>query len=301
MKDQMSKMVSECQKNITETLQTHNKTSFKRDEWKRPGGGGGITCAFKEGALLEKGGVNVSTVYGSYSKQMQQMMPLNLDCKIKNPDFFATGISLVLHPKNPMSPTVHMNYRYFEVYQGSEVLSWWFGGGADLSPSYLFPEDVIHFHETYKECCDEVDKKIYPSQKKACDDYFYIPHRKEHRGVGGIFLFRENLYSQEAYFSWAKSCANAFLESYLPILEKRNAHSFTDQERQWQQLRRGRYVEFNLMYDKGTTFGLQSGGNIESILMSLPSCASWDYNVSPLPGSKEAEMQEVLKTPREWI
>jgi coproporphyrinogen III oxidase len=228
-----------------------------------------------------------------------------LDPSVESLDFFAAGLSIVLHPKNPMAPTVHLNYRYFETANpdGSSN-AWWFGGGSDLTPSYLFDEDAIHFHSLLKGACDKHDKAYYPRFKKWCDEYFNNKHRGESRGVGGIFFddLDETEKDQEQLFSFVKDCLATFLPSYLPIIQKRKDMPYTEHEKNWQQIRRGRYVEFNLVHDRGTSFGLNTpGSRVESILMSLPLSARWQYMHQPEPGSKEDRLLNVLKKPIQWV
>ena len=263
---------------------------FGRDEWKRSEGGGGLTCVLEEGAVFEKAGVGVSTVFGTMPESIAHML------NMAPTEFFATGISLVIHPRSPMIPTVHMNYRYFE--RGGRDS--WLGGGSDLTPYYLFEQDARHFHSTLKQACDRVDPSFYPQFKKWCDEYFFIKHRNETRGVGGIF-FDYLRGDAEKHFALARAGGDAFLESYIPIVSRRMHEPWGEQERSWQLLRRGRYVEFNLVYDRGTTFGLETQGRIESILMSLPPHADWRYNVQPQPGTREAALVDVLNHPREWV
>lgn len=316
---------------------------FKRDSWIRPQGGKGQSCVFAAPIpspgttnthvhVFEKAGVNISTVYGKLPppaiKQMRadhSTLPYDPDSQMSLP-FFASGLSLVLHPQNPSAPTVHANVRYFEVTepvpegeQGTgKVLAWWFGGGSDLTPSYLFEEDAKHFHSTLKSACDEHGKELYPVFKNWCDKYFYIPHRGETRGVGGLFFddlsdgphgrLSEDIprpKSPDEIFKFIQSLGNAFLPSYLPILERRMNTPTDEHKRRWQLLRRGRYVEFNLVCDRGTKFGLMTpGARIESILMTLPETARWEY-MSDLGNdgedSEEGKMVEVLKNPREWV
>jgi coproporphyrinogen III oxidase len=245
-----------------------------------------------EGDIFEKAGVNFSAVHGEAPDSMRSNSePLR---------FFATGVSLVLHPRSPKVPTVHANWRYFENSNGES----WFGGGTDLTPYYLDEEDAFHFHETLKVACDKHSPDYYLRFKKWCDEYFFIKHRGEARGIGGIFF--DNLGAttegeREELFAFVQDAAHAFLPSYIPIVERHRREAYTESERRWQLLRRGRYVEFNLVYDRGTRFGLETGGRIESILMSLPTLARWEYDVHPAPGSREAELEAVLKTPRDWI
>jgi coproporphyrinogen III oxidase len=278
------------QDEITSALEiVDGAEKFFQENWERPGGGGGRTRILKEGAIFEKAGVNFSAVHGDATEST----PEN---KIT---FFATGISLVLHPRSPKIPTVHANFRYFEQSNGMA----WFGGGMDLTPYYLDEEDAFHFHHTLKLACDNHDPSYYPHFKKWCDEYFYIRHREETRGIGGIFfdnLSAIDVYEREKIFAFVQDAAHSFLPAYIPIVEKHRDEHYTDEEKHWQLLRRGRYVEFNLVYDRGTRFGLETNGRIESILMSLPTVARWEYDVHPAPGSLEAKLESVLKHPREW-
>ncbi len=263
---------------------------FSIDRWERTGGGGGTACVMQDGALFEKGGVNTSEVYGDLPEKLARSM------NVATAQFYATGISLVLHPRSPLIPTVHMNYRYFEQDDGTS----WFGGGSDLTPYYPVVEDIVHFHRVLKRACDAHDPGYYPKFKRWCDEYFFIRHRQENRGVGGIFF--DYLQGDPARnFAFVQSAADAFLESYLPIVERRRDAPWGDRERRWQLLRRGRYVEFNLVYDRGTLFGLETGGRSESVLMSLPPEARWEYAMQPEPGSREAELVALLSQPRDWV
>lgn len=262
---------------------------FTNDTWARPGGGGGLARVLEDGAVFEKAGVNTSTVFGRLPESMAKRM------NVPASEFFATGVSLVIHPRSPMIPTVHANYRYFQRADGDA----WFGGGSDLTPYYPFDEDIIHFHRTLKEACDKSDPEFYPRFKKWCDEYFHIAHRDEARGVGGIF-FDDLRGDSEKHFALVQSAGDAFLDAYLPIVERRKNENWGEQEREWQLVRRGRYVEFNLVYDRGTTFGLETQGRAESILMSLPPAVQWRYNVAP-PGPREARLVELLRHPRKWI
>jgi coproporphyrinogen III oxidase len=224
---------------------------------------------------------------------------------VGNVDFFACGLSLVIHPKSPMVPTVHANWRYFEMYDKSGIkVGSWFGGGQDLTPYYLFEEDAKHFHQVCKTVCDKHNPEFYPKYKKVCDEYFWNSHRNEARGIGGLFfdhLIESNEMSMEAWYSFVTEVGNSFLESYIPIVEKRKDLPYTDVHRTWQEIRRGRYVEFNLVHDKGTIFGLKTNGRIESILMSLPPYVQWVYDYQPQKGSEEEKLIKVLKQPRAWI
>ena len=289
-----------------ESLDPQHK--FRTDTWTRPNGGGGISKVLQDGKVFEKAGVNTSIVYGTLPRAAIEKMRVNhkaLDPDVDSLEFFAAGISMVLHPQNPMAPTVHLNYRYFETMDADgNCNAWWFGGGTDLTPTYLFDEDAIHFHKTIKQACDKHDRSYYSRFKAWCDKYFYIPHRGESRGVGGIFFDDLDAAEkdQEQLFAFVKDCAQAFLPSYMPIVTKRKDMPFSAQEKHWQQLRRGRYVEFNLVNDRGTSFGLNTpGARVESILMSLPLTSRWEYMHEPAPGGREERLLAVLKQPVEWV
>ncbi|KAK5108920.1 hypothetical protein LTR62_007722 [Meristemomyces frigidus] len=308
MRLRMEAFIKANQQDIVRTLENLDGQQFQVDTWERPNGGGGISCVLQDGNVFEKAGVNTSVVYGTLPRAAIRQMRVNhkaLDPDVESLEFFAAGLSLVLHPINPMAPTVHLNYRYFETANpDGSTNAWWFGGGTDLTPSYLFDEDVIHFHKSIKDACDAHDKTYYSRFKKWCDEYFYVKHRGESRGVGGIFFddLDETEKDQESLFAFVQSCLGAFLPSYLPIVEKRKDLPYTEKEKQWQQLRRGRYVEFNLVHDRGTAFGLNTpGARIESILMSLPLTARWQYQHEPEKGSREERMVSVLKKPVEWL
>lgn len=309
MRLRMQHFIESAQQQIVSELQQLEPSSrFRVDKWTRPNGGGGTSCVLQDGQVFEKAGVNTSIVYGVLPRPAIQKMRVNhkaLDPDVESLEFFAAGISLVLHPVNPMAPTVHLNYRYFETANADgSSNAWWFGGGTDLTPSYLFDEDVIHFHRTIKEACDRHDKGYYPRFKTWCDKYFYIPHRKECRGVGGIFFddLDQDEKDQEQLFSFVNSCLDAFMPSYLPIVNKRKDAPYTAEEKRWQQLRRGRYVEFNLVHDRGTKFGLETpGARVESILMSLPLTGRWEYGHEPTKGSREERLLSVLREPKEWV
>ncbi len=274
----------DLQERVCAALERVDGTPFREERWERPGGGGGRSRLVEEGPVLERGGVNFSEVHGELPEKLAATLPGS------GRAFYAAGLSLVLHPRNPRAPTVHANYRCF---QKGEAL--WFGGGADLTPAYLFEEDARHFHRTLRDACGE----RYADFKRACDDYFFIRHRGERRGVGGIF-FDYLQGDRDALFDLVRRCAEAFLPSYLPVLERRKDAPFGERERSWQLLRRGRYVEFNLVYDRGTLFGLETGGRIESVLMSLPPLARWSSAAEPSPGGEEAKLLDVLRNPKEW-
>ena len=305
----MESFIQSQQKEIVQTLEKLGPArKFRVDTWSRPNGGGGISCVLQDGEVFDKAGVNTSIVYGTLPRPAIEKMRVNhkaLDPDVDSLEFFAAGLSCVLHPQNPNAPTVHFNYRYFETMDmDGKCNAWWFGGGTDLTPSYLFDEDAIHFHRTIKGACDKHDRGYYDRFKRWCDKYFYIPHRQETRGVGGIFFddLDEQEKDQEQLFSFVQDCLLAFLPSYLPLIEKRKDMPFTPQEKEWQQLRRGRYVEFNLVHDRGTSFGLNTpGARVESILMSLPLTARWQYMHEAGKGSREERLTSVLREPREWI
>ena len=288
MRSECSAFAQRLQETISRKLEEIDGKSFTEDVWERPGGGGGRTRILENGGLFEKAGVNYSEVYGEISDELRSFPG-------EGSEFYAAGISLVLHPRHPRVPTAHANFRYLE--RGE---AWWFGGGADLTPYRLYEEDARHFHTVWKETCDRHDRQYYPRFKKWCDEYFYLPHRKEARGVGGIFF---DLLTGDApqILSFWKDAGGAFLAAYLPIVERRRREDSTEEERQFQLIRRGRYVEFNLMYDRGTIFGLKTGGRIESILMSLPPLVSWEYDVSWPPGSPEEKLLAVMREPRDWV
>jgi coproporphyrinogen III oxidase len=300
MKNKFVIFIEDLQNNITEKLEQEDGGAiFKEDTWERPGGGGGKTRIIENGAVFEKGGVNTSRVFGKLPISMQEQL------RTKYSDFFASGISLVLHPKNPMASTVHANFRYFELYnKNKNIVDHWFGGGLDLTPYYLFEEDVTHFHKVCKEICDKHDPDFYENFKLKCDNYFWNHHRDEARGVGGLFFdyCRPNeKHNLNSWFNFVTEIGSAFLDAYLPIVRKRKNLNFTPENRDWQELRRGRYVEFNLVHDKGTLFGLKTKGRIESVLMSLPPVVKWGYDKNPKKGSEEEKLISILKNPKSWV
>ena len=287
------------------------KALFLEDAWQRAEGkgGGGLTRVIQNGNVFEKGGVNTSVVYGHVTDKMRTQLnltpPLQEEVGSGPAKWFAAGLSLVIHPVNPFVPTVHCNYRMFELYNEEDLLTdRWFGGGTDLTPYYLFEEDAKHFHHTYKKVCDESDPSLYPIFKKDCDDYFVNKHRKnERRGIGGIFYDHQREdenHSRDFWMNFGKSCGNAFTRAYLPIVEKRKNSLYTEKNKHWQEIRRGRYVEFNLIHDRGTLFGLKTNGRTESILMSLPPTVRFEYNYQPEPGSEEDRLLQVCLNPKEW-
>jgi coproporphyrinogen III oxidase len=281
--------------------ETDGQALFREDHWERAeNGGGGKTRLIENGKVFEKGGVNTSVVFGSVTDAMRSQL------KIEGCNWFACGLSLVIHPLNPFVPTVHANWRYFELYnEAGEITDRWFGGGTDLTPYYLFTEDAKHFHSILKQTLDPYGKDLYPRYKKDCDHYFSNHHRnQEMRGIGGVFydyLRPKDEKDAERLFAFQESNGNAFLNAYLPIVEKRKDIPFGEQETKWQEIRRGRYVEFNLIHDRGTLFGLKTNGRTESILMSLPPRARWIYNCQPEPGSPEDELLQACLHPRNWI
>jgi coproporphyrinogen III oxidase len=300
MKSQFTTYIKALQNRITTALaQEDGLALFREDKWQREGGGGGRTRVIENGNVFEKGGVNISEVFGSLPESMQNQLG------VSHTDFFACGISLVLHPKNPMVPTVHANFRYFELYDDDKnVVDQWFGGGLDLTPYYLFEEDATHFHGVCKAACDAHDASFYADYKKKCDAYFWNHHRNEARGIGGLFFdyCRPNeVHDLASWYAFITQMGDAFLDAYLPIVQKRKILPYTEEQRQWQEIRRGRYVEFNLVHDKGTLFGLKTKGRIESILMSLPPTVQWAYDVQPEENSEEAKLITVLKNPITWV
>ena len=271
--------------------------SFRTDAWERPEGGGGDTRVLADGALFEKGGVNFSHVMG-------KTLPAAASARrpeLAGRGFEAMGVSLVLHPHNPWVPTVHMNVRFFLAEKTGEAPVWWFGGGYDLTPFYGFEEDCRHWHQTARNACKAFGEDVYPRFKQWCDEYFFIPHREEARGIGGLFFDDLNEWDFATSFAFLRSVGDSFLPAYRPIVERRRKHAWSEQEREFQLYRRGRYVEFNLVYDRGTLFGLQSGGRTESILMSLPPRVRWEYDWQAEAGSREAELTEYFLVPRDWV
>ena len=300
MKDQFYNFIRGLQDKITKELESiDGKAKFNEDLWERSEGGGGRSRIIENGNVIEKGGVNISAVDGPLPESMQKYFNVN---KV---DFFACGLSLVIHPFNPMIPTVHGNWRYFEMYdKKGNIIDQWFGGGQDLTPYYIFEEDVKHFHQSCKNVCDHFHPDYYSEFKTMCDNYFFNHHRNEARGVGGLFfdyLKKDKDFSLEDRFDFVTAVGKSFLDAYMPIFKKRMKHRFTQAQKNWQEIRRGRYVEFNLIHDKGTLFGLKTNGRIESILMSLPPKVQWLYNHKPKEGSEEKKLLDVLKKPKNWV
>lgn len=276
--------------------QADGSGKFVEDSWVREEGGGGRSRVLTDGAVIEQGGVNFSLVSGN-------KLPPSATAhrpELAGRTWKACGVSLVIHPKNPYIPTSHANVRFFIAEKEGEEPVWWFGGGFDLTPFYPFIEDVKHWHQTAKDICQPFGDDIYPAHKKWCDEYFFLKHRNETRGVGGLFFDDLNQWDFDTCFSYMKAVGEGYTKAYVPIIEKRKDTPYSEQERQFQLYRRGRYVEFNLVFDRGTLFGLQSGGRTESILMSMPPLARWEYNYQPEEGSPEANLYEYL-VPREWL
>lgn len=286
------------QESICQALeQEDGAAKFKEESWQREQGGGGRTRVIENGTVIEKGGVNFSHVFGD-------KLPPSASAsrpELAGRGFQAMGVSLVIHPKNPYVPTSHANFRFFVAEKEGAEPVWWFGGGFDLTPYYGFEEDCVHWHQTAKQACEPFGEALYPKYKNWCDEYFYLRHRDEPRGVGGLFFDDLNEPGFEQCFGFVKSVGDAYIKAYRPIIARRKNKPYGERERKFQCYRRGRYVEFNLVYDRGTLFGLQSGGRTESILMSLPPVVHWDYNWQPDAGTKEAELYEYFLQPKEWV
>lgn len=295
-KEEVVLAYQEIQDSICEGLvQADGKAKFVEELWQRDGGGGGRTRVMQNGNVIEKGGVNFSAVYGKLPEAVKRAF------KVDSDDFFATGVSIVMHPENPFVPIIHMNIRYFEMDEQTR----WFGGGIDLTPHYVIPTDARFFHHRLKQSCDQFDAYFYPKFKAIADDYFFIKHREETRGVGGIFYDRlkpDNTgldFNQILEFS--KAIGNTFLPIYTELIDRNRDQQYTEEHKEWQYLRRSRYAEFNLVYDAGTKFGLETNGRIESILMSLPPTAKWNYNPQVLAESEEEKTQNFLKKGIDWV
>ena len=285
------------QQRIVERIEQVDGTRFRRDQWERAEGGGGLSCVMEEGNVLERGGVNYSHVFGGG-------LPASATAarpELSGRGFEAMGVSLVLHPRNPYAPTVHLNVRYLEARKEGAEPVWWFGGGMDLTPYYGFEEDAVHFHQTCKNALQPFGSDYHPRFKKWCDEYFYLKHRKEPRGIGGIFFDDLGKPDFESCFNLTKSVGDHFLDAYVPILERRLNTPYGERERDFQAYRRGRYVEFNLVWDRGTLFGLQSGGRTESILMSLPPIVKWRYDWKPEAGSAEDKLYKDFLIGKDWV
>ena len=295
MREEITNWFKSLQDDICQSIQkTDGKGVFQEDLWDRDGGGGGRTRILKDGNIIEKGGVNFSAVHGKTPESILNAL------KLPESDFYATGVSIVMHPKSPMVPIIHMNVRYFEMSTGT----WWFGGGIDLTPHYVDKDDATFFHRSLKNACDAHDATYYREFKKRADDYFYIKHRKETRGIGGIFFDRlteTDTHSMEQRFDFVKEIGNTFAPTYTSLMNKNHSLPYGENESAWQKLRRGRYVEFNLVLDKGTKFGLDTDGRTESILMSLPPQANWEYNYQTTNGSPEQATLDLLTKGIDWV
>lgn len=287
----------DLQARIVSGLEDIDGNAFLTDSWNRPEGGGGISRVIEEGRVFERGGVNFSHVTG---ERLPPSAAANRP-ELAGRQWQAMGVSLVLHPRNPYAPTVHMNVRFFTTSAEGQPDIWWFGGGMDLTPYYGYVEDAQHFHQTCKNAVQPFGEDLHPRFKKWCDDYFYLKHRKEARGVGGLFFDDFNERDFATSFAMTRSVGDAFLPAYQPIVQRRLATPYGERERDFQAIRRGRYVEFNLVFDRGTLFGLQSGGRTESILMSMPPVVKWRYDWQPEPGSAEAQLASEFLRHREWV
>lgn len=297
-KEEISDWFVGLQNSICTSLEeADGKGKFTPDRWERPGGGGGVSRVLSGGDVIEKGGVNFSAVWGKTPEQTLKTLNITSD---QQTDFFATGVSIVLHPHNPFVPIIHMNVRYFEMSNGI----WWFGGGIDLTPHYVNETDARFFHTQLKEVCDRFDPGYYPEFKNWADNYFFIRHRNETRGIGGIFfdsLKANDRFTKSDRFDFVKAVGSAFAPIYTELMNKNRQHRFYDAHKQWQYIRRGRYVEFNLVWDRGTKFGLETDGRTESILMSLPPQANWQYNHQAPQGSEEEKTLQFLRKGIDWI
>lgn len=293
-RNEVTDYMKSLQDNICKALETcDGQGAFHEDSWERPGGGGGRTRVLTNGAVIEKGGVNFSAVHGTLNERAGAALGISAG------PFFATGVSIVQHPESPMIPIIHMNVRYFEA---GDV--YWFGGGIDLTPHYVVPDDARWFHEQLKSVCDRFHPMFYATFKKEADDYFFVKHRGETRGIGGIFFDRQSeneLADRDTWWGFTKAVGEAFAPIYCELMNRHRDEPYTDMEKEWQYVRRGRYAEFNLAIDRGTRFGLETDGRTESILMSLPPMAKWHYDFQPMPGSHEAETLAFLKKGIDWV
>ena len=299
MIEQIKSYLLGLQADICEQLEAvDTQASFIKDHWEKPNNtGGGLTRVLTDGAVFEQAGVNFSLVTGdSLPASATAVRP-----ELAGRSFTALGVSLVIHPKNPYVPTSHANVRFFIAEKAGEEPIWWFGGGFDLTPYYGFEQDAIFWHQMAKSACDPFGQEVYPKYKQWCDEYFYLKHRDEQRGIGGLFFDDLNQGGFDQCFAFMQSVGNHYIKAYRPIVEKRKDTPFGEREREFQLYRRGRYVEFNLVYDRGTLFGLQTGGRTESILMSLPPLVRWQYQYQPEPGTAEAKLYEKFLKPQDWI
>ena len=295
--DKVRQYLQELQKNIISMAYEYDNKNFYEDSWSRDEGGGGITCVLQDGSCFDKVGVNFSDISGDQLPEAAT----NIRPELQGRNYQAMGVSVVCHPKNPHIPTAHLNVRLFIAYNKNSNPVWWFGGGFDMTPYYGYEEDAIHWHKTANEVCSPFGKEIYDEYKKNCDDYFHIKHRKEQRGIGGIFFDDLNMWEFEKCFNFIKSVGNGFIKAYEPILKKRLNESYNDKQKDFQIFRRGRYAEFNLVYDRGTLFGLQSNGRTESILMSMPPLVKWKYKYEIEKDSDEEKLYNNFLVPKKWI
>ena len=295
--ERVKQFLLELQNEIVARLEQVDGGRFRRDEWQRPQGGGGLSCVIEDSAVFERGGVNFSHVFGDGLPQSATSARPELAGR----GFEALGVSLVLHPRNPYAPTVHMNVRMLTASKPGAQPVWWFGGGMDMTPYYGFSDDAVHFHTICRDSLAPFDATLYPRFKKWCDEYFFLKHRNEPRGIGGIFFDDYHERDFDHSFGIMRSVGGHFLPAYIPVLERRLAIPYGERERTFQAYRRGRYVEFNLVYDRGTLFGLQSGGRTESILMSLPPVVNWRYDWQPEPNTCEAELYANFLVKKEWL
>ena len=294
--DEARNFLTDLQKKIIAMICAYDEKEFLEDKWVREEGGGGITCLLENGSIFDKVGVNFSDILGD----KLPAAATNMRPELQGRNYRAMGVSVVSHPKNPHVPTVHLNVRLFVAFSKNSEPIWWFGGGFDMTPYYGYEEDAIHWHKTAHDICNLYDKNIYSEYKKNCDEYFFIKHRKEPRGIGGIFFDDLNLWEFDKCFNFIKSVGNGFISAYSPIIEKRLNTSYDEKQKDFQLYRRGRYVEFNLVYDRGTLFGLQSNGRTESILMSMPPLVKWDYNHKIAKGSEEEKLYRDFLVPKKW-
>ena len=295
--DAVKTYLLDLQDRICAGLAAEDRAEFREDRWQRAGGGGGRSRVLSDGAVLEKAGVGFSHVFGD-------RMPPSATAhrpELAGASWQALGVSLVIHPRNPYAPTSHANVRFFIADRPGKEAVWWFGGGYDLTPYYGFEEDCVHWHRTARDACAPFGADWYPRFKRWCDEYFFIKHRNEPRGVGGLFFDDLSEGGFEHSFGFMRAVGDSYLDAYLPILRRRKGAEYGEREREFQLLRRGRYVEFNLVYDRGTVFGLQTGGRTESILMTLPPLVRWEYDRQPEPGSPEAALTERFLVPRDWV
>ena len=294
--DEVSNFLTDLQKSIIKMICTFDEKKFLEDRWKREEGGGGLTCLLENGNIFDKVGVNFSDILGD----KLPAAATNIRPELLGRNYRAMGVSVVSHPKNPHVPTVHLNVRLFVAFSNNSKPIWWFGGGFDMTPYYGYEEDAIYWHKTAHDICESYGKNIYSEYKKNCDEYFFIKHRKEPRGIGGIFFDDLNIWEFDKCFDFIKAVGNGFISAYSPIIKKRLNTPYDEKQKDFQLYRRGRYVEFNLVYDRGTLFGLQSNGRTESILMSMPPLVKWDYNHKIDKGSEEEKLYRDFLVPKKW-